>query len=439
MYLNHFGLEKHPFYVTPDPEFLYASPSHREALASIIYGVEERKGFVSIIGDVGVGKTTILRSFLETVDRNRVKTIYVFNTNISFKDLMGAISRDLGVPLESDDFYGMIYELHVALIEEYLQGRNVVLIIDEAQNMPVETLENLRMLSNLESSKDKLLQIVLCGQLEFDESLNRRELRALKQRISIKAYIVPLSQTESREYIRHRLSLAGREAKDLFTSSAMNRIVAASQGIPRTINILCDNCLVTAYGARQNRITERTAREIIAGRSRKKRSVNRGWSIAVSCLLVAVPAGILIYHGTDWIPSLYSWKAVFRLDGQHQGNPGQRNQGVTGDTRVPRLNPVPEGGGPLGTEEAPPENPAGKMAPEGREPSSVLKIVRKGDTVSSLSKEVYGFYHAGMIGWIKEANPWIVDPDRIDVGDNIYFPELHAKTGRTSETHRENP
>ncbi|UCD47858.1 MAG: AAA family ATPase [Deltaproteobacteria bacterium] len=432
MYLKHFRLEKHPFHVTPDPEFLYMSPSHREALASIIYGVEERKGFIAIIGDVGVGKTTILRSYLEKVDRNQLKTIYVFSTNISSKDLMRAISVDLGVPLESDDFYGMVHELHVALIEEYLQGRNVVLIIDEAQNMPAETLENLRMLSNLETSKEKLLQIVLCGQLEFDESLNRRELRALHQRISIKTYIVPLSQTESREYVRHRLSLAGRKDMDLFTNSALNRIVATSRGIPRTINILCDNCLVSAFGARQNQVTGRIAREMVETRSRKTRAVSRRWSVAVACLLLAIPAGIVIYHSADWIPSLYPWMAEYRLDGQRHGNPGQSRQGIPDDIPVPRLNKVHAGNGPLERKEASVENPAGEH------PSSVVRIVRKGDTVSALSKEVYGFFHVGMIGWIKKANPWIVDPDRIDVGENIYFPDLHANTGWKSENHREN-
>jgi len=443
MYLKHFRLQKQPFHVTPDPEFLYMSPTHREALASIIYGVEERKGFIAILGDVGVGKTTILRSYLERVDRNRLKTIYVFSTNLSSKDLMRAVGRDLGVPLESDDFYGMVHELHVALIEEYLQGRNVVLIIDEAQNMPVETLENLRMLSNLETSKEKLLQIVLCGQLEFDESLNRRELRALKQRISIKAHIVPLSQVESREYIRHRLSLAGRKDKDLFTNSAMNRIVASSRGIPRTINILCDNCLVTTFGARQNRVTGRIAGEIIEERSRKKPPVIRGWGIAAACLLLAVPAGVLIYQGADRIPSLYPWMSQSRLDGQHQGNPGQRKQGGKDDTLVPRGNTVNAGSGPSERTEAWTKNPAEKNRPPtgeqtGNRFSSVVRIARKGDTVTSLSKEVYGFFDVGMIKRILEANPWIVDPDRIDVGDNIYFPELHANAGRTSATQREN-
>ena len=184
MYEDFYQLEKAPFGITPDPDFLYLSPSHKEALASIVYAIEQRKGFVAVLGEVGLGKTTILRYYLARHDARRLTTAYVFNPNVTFKALLDTIYQELGIADKPDDVFGMVKRLHQVVIEEYHQGRNVVLIVDEAQNMPIETLEQLRVLSNLEAATDKLLQIVLVGQPEFADRLDLRELRQLKQRIS---------------------------------------------------------------------------------------------------------------------------------------------------------------------------------------------------------------------------------------------------------------
>jgi len=189
MYKKYYDLKKDPFQLTPDPAFLYLSPSHKEALASIIYGVKKRKGFVCIVGEVGVGKTTIIRHYLNQREKNQLKVIYIFNPNISYEGILKTIYQELGLKSKKPDVFSMVNHLHEVLIKEYRDGRNVVLIIDEAQNMPVETLENLRMLSNLETSTEKLLQIVLIGQPELDKILNLHELRQLKQRIAIRATI----------------------------------------------------------------------------------------------------------------------------------------------------------------------------------------------------------------------------------------------------------
>ena len=165
MYLDFYRLKKNPFHITPDPEFLFLSSSHKEASASLIYGIEERKGFIAITGEIGVGKTTILRSYLESADPQMLKVVYIFNSMLPFESLLKQIFNELGlVAAEGDDVPELVSHLHQFLIEEYKHDRNVALIIDEAQNMPVETLENLRMLSNLETSKDKLIQIVMVGQ-----------------------------------------------------------------------------------------------------------------------------------------------------------------------------------------------------------------------------------------------------------------------------------
>ena len=264
MYLNFYNLKKEPFQITPDPEFLFLSPSHKEALAAIMYGVEQRKGFIAITGEVGVGKTTILRSYLEEIDKETLKTIYIFNPNLSFSGLLKTIFQELGVDSKTEEPSGMVTQLYRILIDEYKKGGNVALVIDEAQNMPAETLENLRMLSNLETSKDKLIQIVLVGQPEFGEMLKRKELRQLNQRIAIKTTISPLVKEECMAYIQHRLTKASLHGSIMFTQSALKKIIAQSHGIPRIINILCDNALITGFGYQKERISVRVAKEVIA-------------------------------------------------------------------------------------------------------------------------------------------------------------------------------
>lgn len=263
MYFNFFGLRTKPFNTTPDPDFLYLSPGHKQALGSLIYGIKEKKGFIAVTGQVGLGKTTILRSFLNQNRQANQETVYLLNPNLSFTNLLKTLLRELGhTPIEGDDAE-VLEQLHFVLIDKYREGRTVVLLIDEAQNMPVETLEHLRMLSNLETPKDKLIQIVLLGQPELDGLLDRYELRQLRQRIAVRAIIQPLSKPESFEYIRHRLDKAGGEGKKIFTNSALALIVQEAKGIPRRLNILCDNALVTAFGYNTALVTAKIAKEVI--------------------------------------------------------------------------------------------------------------------------------------------------------------------------------
>ena len=265
MYERFYGLRKAPFHITPDPEFLFLSPTHKEALASIVYGVEMRKGFVLIVGEVGLGKTTILRSYLERVDKKRLRIIYIFNPNVPFSALLDSIEQAAGLDVRpEDDVVVRVHRLSEVLIEEYRQGRNVVLVVDEAQNMPVETLENLRLLSNLETSKDKLIQIALIGPPELEGLLDRHELRQLKQRIAVRSTLAPLRATESLAYIRYRLKKAGPEDTRVFTKGALRRIVKHGKGIPRTLNILCDNALITGLGYQKKPVTTAIVREVIA-------------------------------------------------------------------------------------------------------------------------------------------------------------------------------
>lgn len=304
MYQDFYRLKREPFHITPNPEFLFLSPSHKQALGSIVYGVRNRKGFIVITGEVGVGKTTILRSYLEGVAKQKTKVIYIFNTNVSFKNLLKTIYKELGLDPQSGDIVEMLNDLYQILMEEYKQGNTVLLIADEAQNMPIETLENLRMLSNLETSNDKLLQIVLIGQYEFEEILNLYELRQLKQRIVIRSTIVPLSGKESMAYIKHRLEKAALNGTPVFTKGAMKRIVKEAKGIPRVLNILCDNALITGFGYKARPVNVKIVDEVITDyKGGEKEHSLLKWVITPAALLLLFVLVLFFISNKDLILS----------------------------------------------------------------------------------------------------------------------------------------
>jgi len=270
MYLDFYLLKKAPFHITPDPEFLFLSPSHKAALGALVYGIEERQGFVALLGEVGLGKTTILRSYLERVDQSQLKPIYLLHANLSFRDLLHTLCQEFGLEETTEHVAETVNHLHQVLIEEYKQGRNVALLVDEAQHMPIETLEHLRMLSNLETSTQKLLQIILVGQPEFEAKLNAHALRQLKQRLVIRATIAPLTAAESRDYILYRLAKVSTVDEPIFTRGALQAIIHQAQGTPRVLNILCTNALIQGFGYGQRRITAKIAKEVIAEYTGKK-------------------------------------------------------------------------------------------------------------------------------------------------------------------------
>ena len=285
MYLTFYGFKKKPFHITPDPEFLYLSPSHKEALGAVIYGIEQRMGFVAITGEVGTGKTTIIRSYLAKIDLRQVSPVYIFNAHVSFYELLVNIFREIGLQPDNENISSMVHQLHRFLIEEYNNSRNTVLIIDEAQNMPIDTLEQLRILSNLETANEKLLQIVLVGQPELNENLDQYELRQLKQRLAIKATIQKLSPAESLEYIKHRLSKVTFSERNVFGDAALKRIVRYAKGIPRNINIICENALIAGFGYQKKMITSKIISEIMADRIGKGKKLKLSW-VYVSLLWI---------------------------------------------------------------------------------------------------------------------------------------------------------
>ena len=264
MYSRFYGFTTEPFQNTPDLDFLFLSTNHKEALACIDYGIRQRKGFLAITGEAGVGKTIILRSYLTKVDAHRQKTIYILNPRVSFDSVLTTILKELSAEPVAGPATQKLNQLHEVLIAEYRNDRTVVLIIDEAQNMPIETLEGIRLLLNLETAKEKLIQMVLVGQPELDTLLNRYELRQVRERIALRARIAPLTKTESEDYIDHRLSLVRGEPRAVFSKHALDRIVKSANGIPRRLNILCDAVLIAGFEYRQATISDKIAKEAIA-------------------------------------------------------------------------------------------------------------------------------------------------------------------------------
>jgi type II secretory pathway predicted ATPase ExeA len=254
MYEEHFGFREAPFRITPDPRFLYRNACVSEAAAALAYGIERRKGFLSLVGEAGTGKTTLLRHVLNQLSGN-VRTVLLLHPTVSFDEILEYILTELGIPVDGARKLVLLQRLHEFLLEHTAAGGNVALLIDEAQDLAIDVLEELRLLSNLETGTEKILQIVLAGQPELETKLADQSIRQLRQRIALHVRLRPLSAEEVDQYIRTRLDLAGSPRLDLFAPEAVTRIAAVSFGIPRVVNVLCDACLVTAYATNVQEVT----------------------------------------------------------------------------------------------------------------------------------------------------------------------------------------
>jgi len=248
MYCGFYGLKERPFNVTSDPAFFYLSRKHQEALAHLFYGVSQRKGVLVITGEIGTGKTTLCRFFLNRIRKN-IKTAFILNSFFSTSELIEAIVKDFGVRLKPGFGFSIIDEFNRFLLKESRAGNNVVLIIDEAQNLNAQQLEHIRLLSNLETEKDKLLQIVLSGQPELNQKLDLHSLRQLRQRVMVRFHVSSLEPEEVAPYIGHRLKVAGAKGLPAFAPEAVNKIIEFSCGVPRLINIVCDRALLAGFTA----------------------------------------------------------------------------------------------------------------------------------------------------------------------------------------------
>ncbi len=247
MYQSFYGLTEMPFNITPDPKFLYLSPTHQEALQHLKYGVQEKKGFILLIGEVGCGKTTLCRRFLNELDSSHFDTALILNTRITEVEMLRAILTELGETQLAQSQHDLATQINRVLLHRIAQGRDIVLIIDEAQNLSFRVLEQIRLLSNLETDKQKLLQIVLIGQPELKELLAQDRLRQLRQRILVNSELKPLTLGDTTHYVQHRLTLAGASGRPYFTAAAMRSVHRFSKGVPRIINNVCDKALLAAF------------------------------------------------------------------------------------------------------------------------------------------------------------------------------------------------
>ncbi len=305
MYESFYGLKENPFNVTPNPDYLYLGESHREALAQLLYGVREKKGFIVITGEVGTGKTTLLHYLLEKLDgNNHTRTAFLFNPKLTVNDFIQYILKDLGVRVQGQTKGEYLHHLHRYLLNAYKRDERVVLIVDEAQGLKPELLEEIRLLSNLETSRSKLLQIVLVGQPELDKTLSQPEFRQLRQRINLRFQLSPLSFKETREYIEKRLRIAGA-TEPIFTEKAIKEIYRKSGGIPRLINIICDNALLNGFALDQKVVDEKSVREVSADLQLKAKPKSIGKWILFSLSLIGGVIGFLYLYTMGYFQFLY--------------------------------------------------------------------------------------------------------------------------------------
>lgn len=264
MYKKFYGLTRNPFEISPDPYFFYPTPRHNEALANLNYGVQRRKGVVVVTGEVGTGKTLLVRCLLDSLNRNQVAFAYVFNPRLSVPDFLRYVLTDLRLPMNGRTKSEMLAYLNSYLIARFRRGSTAVLVVDEAQLLSWELLEEIRLLTNLETSQQKLLQIVLVGQPEMDRRLDSPHLRQLKQRVGLRCTLEPLGIDELKGYISRRLELAGANShgSSIFSDEAIVTVHKYSRGIPRLINTLCENSLVSGYAKQVKQVTEDIVQEV---------------------------------------------------------------------------------------------------------------------------------------------------------------------------------
>jgi general secretion pathway protein A len=299
MYLDFYRLKSAPFQITPDPTFLFLSASHKAALDAMTAGIAARQGFVAITGGKGVGKTTLVHAYLARIAPPQLTTIVLWHAPLSFVELLALMARRFAGPVATDDAAPLLVQLQQLLRHESQQGRNVALIIDEAQHLPLETLEQLPLLANLVPAREPPLQIVLVGQPELQQHLRRRGLRRVAQRIGVRATIRPLTEAESLAYIRQRVAKVALPGGPLFTQDALQAMVRYARGVPRDVNLLCTNVLQAGYWAQQQPITADLVQQVMTAPTGSKPFPLKRPGLTTVALTIA--AGLVLTAGLLWV------------------------------------------------------------------------------------------------------------------------------------------
>ena len=336
MYEKFFSFSEKPFKLVPNPAYLFLSKSHEEALAHLNYALAQGDGFVEITGEVGTGKTTLCRAFLENLDNNTIAA-YIFNPRLGPKQLIKTINDELGIKYDTDNTKDLIDKLNAFLMRQKAASKKVILLIDEAQNLSRNILEQLRLLSNLETSKEKLLQIILVGQPELSDILDSHELRQLGQRITLRYHLTPLTYKETVEYIKYRINIAARKAGIKFDRSAYRQIYRYSGGIPRVINISCDRSLLTAFGLSQRKISGSIARTSIKelksrGAKKKPDLIYGNKAIIIFAVLALILIGVSYRQNlVQWIEPSFNDTAPSMVETSPAVEPGDGDMSLAAD------------------------------------------------------------------------------------------------------------
>jgi general secretion pathway protein A len=435
-YAQFYGFSEAPFDISPDPKFFFPAESHNEALAGLLYGINERKGFVLLLGEEGIGKTTLIHHLITKLEKN-VKTIFFPQSQIPFEQLLKEILLNLDLPPKLEVKGSMLHDLYNYLIRSLEQGENVVIIIDDAHNISLEAIEELRLLSNLETGRSKLLQIVIVGQPELKAKLRSKVIRQIDQRIAVSLQINPLTEEESLRYIEHRLKIVGSGSSEIFTDEASSLICQYAKGIPRSINILCGNTLSVGYGLAEKRISTSTVRKIrkereilTGGRSsqpspKMKKNLSRKIGYA---FLTLTALGMAMFFSKDYVKHF--------LNARKQKNVAElssiRDQAGTSESKG-RQHVVLERAQtpPTEVKNASPEIPKNAASPATTiiEPATEIRVktiveVKVGTTLSLLARKYYKEANTTLIDHILKLNPDITDPNLILVNQKIKIPEI---------------
>ena len=321
MYTKYYGFNEKPFTLTPNPRFIYLSKNHKEAFAHLLYGINNHYGFIELIGEVGTGKTTVLRTLLSQLNEDNYRSALIFNPCLTGLELLRSINHEFGLNSGSEYANELLEELNRFLLKENARGITVVLVIDEAQNLSPKILEQLRLISNLETENDKLIQIVLAGQPELSSLLDLPELRQLNQRIAVRYRLRAMNMDDTRTYIRHRMVVAGETGGVSFSRYALKLIHLYSRGLPRLINNLCDRALLIGYGDERRRITAgvviRGIREILNVRQ------GRRYSLALAGIIILFLVSAALIMSSHYV----------RSNGVGSGSPGKQTEKISGSVK----------------------------------------------------------------------------------------------------------
>jgi general secretion pathway protein A len=475
MYHQFYGVVESPFALTPDPKYLFLSEAHKEALASIIYGVKEQKGFVLITGEVGTGKTTLIRHILKQFE-TRIRSVFIFNSISSLEELLQMVLQDLELPYQHRSRFEMITILNEYLLREMEAGRYVVFILDEAQHLSISLFEEIRLLSNLETAHSKLLQIILVGQPELGEKLGLPGLRQLRQRIGLTAELKPLNLGETAQYIAHRLAVAGYEGPQLFTYKALKKLYHASGGIPRLINVICDKALALGYGVGARQINDQIITQVTKDwavfgipstpppslsqqDSGQKNRRSNLLSVRAGAAFAAVSLGAVFLFSTL---SPFARELLHRFSSlpvesktfSQDGKPQISHSPVETRTQNALLpSPLEDSSAPVKTPDrrdpAPAEHEPQQGLPEQplraslpvlpdhsipREVQAVSSsniqenlevIIQPKETLVDIALRTYGRVNATILDFMQQANPEITDVNLIKVGQRLLLPPFH--------------